>query len=158
MGEYMKAFAEKIAEWLLPPPGEKMPVPERLLILWLFLLGLGLFLYLTGTWRISPGGLPLSGHGHLGFFCPACGGTRALNYLLQGQYYTAWRHNQLFILSLPLLFYGGLILLRSLATGYPLTRLYISPALLWLLLSVIVIYTVLRNIPWPNLDLLRPPL
>lgn len=157
IGVFMKAIAEKLSEWLIPPPGEKIPVRERLLILWLLLLGLGLLLYLTGNWRISPGGLPLSGHGRLVFFCPACGGTRALNYLLQGQLYAAWRHNQLFVLALPLLFYGGLILLRSLVTGYSLTRLYISPVLLWLLLALIVLYTVLRNIPWPALDLLRPP-
>lgn len=140
-----------------PEPEEKMTVVERLLLLWLFLLGLGLFLYLTGNWsaRLGLGNLHLSSH--VGFYCPACGGTRALNLLLHGQLLSAWHHNQLFILLLPLVFYGGLALLRSLISGYPLARIYISPLYLWLLLVFALLFTLLRNIPLPVLDFLRPP-
>ncbi len=155
----MRTYLYKLSRWIIPPspPEEKMTALERLLLLWLFLLALGLFLYLTGilSVRLGLGNISLSGH--LGFYCPACGGTRALNLLLQGQLLSAWHHNQLFILSLPLIFYGGFHLLRSLVTGYPLTRIYISPNWLWLLLATAVLFTLLRNIPLPALDFLRPP-
>lgn len=155
----MRISLYKLSRWFMasPDPQEKMTVAERLLLSWLFLLGLGLFLYLTGNWsaRLGLSGLPF--FGHVGFYCPACGGTRALNLLLHGQLLSAWRHNQLFILSLPLIFYGALTLLRSLITGYPLTRIYIPPLYLWLLLTFALLFTLLRNIPLPALDFLRPP-
>lgn len=156
VGPNMRSCLYKIINRLAPPvtKGEKIAVWERLLILWLFVLGIGLFLFLIGIWSIPPW---LDSAIHMGLYCPGCGGSRALNHLMQGEILLAMRHNLLFVLSLPLLIYSGIILLRSLLFAYPLTRLFIHPIGLWLMLSVIVLFTVLRNIPAPALDFLRPP-
>ena len=152
----MRSYFNKMINWLAPPMAkeEKITVWERLLILWLFMLGFALFLFLIGIWNIPSW---LDSAIHMGLYCPGCGGSRSLNYLLQGEILLAMRLNLLFVLSLPLLVCGGIILLRSLLFGYPLTRLFIHPIGLWLMLSVIVLFTVLRNIPAPALDFLRPP-
>ena len=148
-------FLHKFIRWLMPPfsRAERLTVFERIMILWLFLMGALLFLYLGGFLKI--GIPPFFYHG--GLYCPGCGGTRALEYLIQGQLRAAWRYNPLFILMLPLLLYGGFNVFRSLVSGYPLSRINIPPVLLWLLLTVILLFTVLRNIPAPALDFLRPP-
>ena len=124
--------------------------------MWLLLLGLGLFIFLTVDWGPS---LLAGSHkfGQVEIFCPGCGGSRSLNFLLQGQLLHAWRHNQLFVALLPLLACTGFALLRSLLMGYPLASIGISESWIWLLLAVIILFTVFRNLPFPVFDYLRPP-
>lgn len=126
------------------------------MILFLLLFGLGLFVFLTVDWGIS---LMVGFHkiGQVELFCPGCGGSRSLNYLLQGQLLNAWRSNQLFVTLLPLLACAGFVLFRSLLTGYPLTTVHLSEYWLWLLVAVIILFTVCRNLPFPAFDYLRPP-
>jgi len=155
-GRFMRSCISILLKWLAPPlaQGGKLTLWERLLISWLFLLGLGLFMFISGIWDLP---LSIPSVNHFGFYCPGCGGSRALNYLLQGQFFMALRHNMLFILMLPMLLQGSFYLFRAIISGYLPVRLYISPIFLWLLLSAVLLFTALRNIPTPALDFLRPP-
>jgi hypothetical protein len=141
----------------VPSPEEKLKTWERLLILSLLLLLAASAVYFSGAFGAGFywGSSSLFG-GHQ-VYCPGCGGTRAFELLLRGNLVQAWRYNQLFILSLPIILYGCLILLRAMATGYPLGGDSIRLLWVWGYLALVLLFMVLRNIPLPILDYLRPP-
>lgn len=142
--------------WPLPADKDKISLPERLLLLWVVLLFAGLFIYLSSEWGYLLGlsGQPL----HFNIYCPACGGTRALNYLLAGNLALAWHNNQLFVITLPVTLWIGFVFIRSIISGYPITGSQVPSFLLWLLLSLVLIFFLVRNIPLPAMDYFRPPL
>lgn len=146
---------KKIIKYLFPtyPPSEKMPVGERLMLSTVLFSGLVLYIYLTSDWGYLLG---LSSR-NFPIFCPACGGTRALVYLVQGNLVMAWRYNQLFMIALPFIAAALFFLLRSILTGYPLSRVYIPPYLLWFGLAVVILFGIARNIPLSFFDYIRPP-
>lgn len=133
-----------------------MPVGERFLLAGLIVLGLVAAIYFTADW--PPGfywGKSL--FRHLDLYCPACGGSRSIYNLVRGNFVAAWRYNQLFILSLPLILWGGFAVLRAVLTGYPITGKYLHPLLVWGFLAAVIIFSLLRNIPLEVFDCLRPP-
>lgn len=144
--------------WPTPKPTEKIPRGERLLLAGLAVIGLGAMVYFSGVFGPNFYWGNTGIFRHLNLYCPACGGTRAFEHLLHGRFLLAWQHNQLFVLSIPLIIYGGFILARSVISGYPLTGKYFTPALLWSLFGITMMFWVLRNIPLTSLDFLRPPL
>lgn len=113
---------------------------------------LGGMLTLAGLillYRINPEESPVFPpcllHSLTGLFCPGCGATRAVHYLLHGEIGAALAMNPLFVISLPLVFvlFARPSLLRS-AT--------FAKAIMYVVLG----YFILRNIPvWP-LNLLAP--
>lgn len=148
-----------ILKFFFPVPSheEKLNTRERLLILGLLLLLTAAALYFSGAF--GPGFYWGSSNlfGEHQVYCPGCGGTRAFELLLRGNLAQAWRYNQLFILSMPVIFYGFFILLRAVITGYPLGGDSLRPLWVWGYLALIILFMVLRNIPLPVLDYLRPP-
>ncbi len=83
-------------------------------------------------------------HALTGFYCPGCGTTRAFWYLVHGHPLRALGENALFMLLLPFVLYdlGAVLTRRWNAIS---TRL--RPWSLWTLLAVVVLFTVLRNVP-----------
>lgn len=89
-------------------------------------------------------------HEATGLLCPGCGSLRALHQLLHGHLAAAVHFNPLLVVSLPLLAWQAL----RLALRYPAGRaapLSIRPAWLCAALAVLVVFTVLRNVPLPQL-------
>lgn len=82
-----------------------------------------------------------------GFYCPGCGSTRALHFLLHGDVYSAFAMNPLAILVLPFLLYGGASYLSLQLRGQSLPRVFIPGRWIWALGILIVLYGVARNIP-----------
>lgn len=140
-----------------PGSSEKISTGERLLLLALLLSGVILLIYLSGILgpRYYWGNYSMFRHANL--YCPACGGTRAIGLLFQGQLGLAWKHNQLFVLALPMIGYGGFSLIRSVIWGHPITGKHIKPYMVWGVLVIVVLFGVLRNIPLSAMDFLRPP-
>ena len=84
-----------------------------------------------------------------GIHCPGCGSTRALRALFQGDFLAALRYNPLSVavlFALPLL----LVLRRPRFRPY-----YYRLAVV--VCAVVLGFTVLRNLPLPAFDFLRPP-
>ncbi len=134
-----------------------MATGERILIIGLVFLGLAVAIYFTADW---PSGFYWGNNSlfrHLDLYCPACGGSRSIYNLIRGDLVAAWQHNQLFILSLPLILWGGFTVLRSAVTGYPITGKYLHPILIWGFLAAVLLFGILRNIPIELFDCLRPP-
>ncbi len=95
-------------------------------------------------------------HRLTGLDCPGCGGLRAMHQLLHGHVGQAFYLNALVVLGLPLV--AGLAAreMWRWARGGPPPRWLIRPTWLWVLLTVLVIFGVLRNLPVPALARLAP--
>jgi hypothetical protein len=81
-----------------------------------------------------------------GLYCPGCGSMRALHHLLHGDIAGALTFNPLLVIALPFLSYlfarETLPLLFGRRSSYTL-----RPALIWLIIGALILFTVLRNIP-----------
>jgi len=83
-----------------------------------------------------------------GLRCPGCGGLRATHQLLHGHLAAAWALNPLAVLLVPLYAWfschiaSGLLRGRGLASNTP------RPAVIWLGLGGLVLFGILRNLPW----------
>ncbi len=91
-----------------------------------------------------------------GWYCPGCGSLRALHQLLHGHLATAFRCNALLITALP--FFGWFALRRYLLKPKqpPVLSAAHSPWWLWAALVVIVVFGIVRNLPFASLAWMRP--
>ncbi|MFH0794385.1 MAG: DUF2752 domain-containing protein [bacterium] len=95
-------------------------------------------------------------HRLTGLYCPGCGSTRALHQLLHGRPLQAMSLNPLMILCLPFLGFSLLSELVREMRGRPLPTPTLSAQGICGLLSVILLYGVLRNLPFYPFTLLAP--
>ena len=124
-------------------PGPKVWAPALILLL-ASVGALVLFCFEPGRSRIYPICLF---HAATGLWCPGCGALRAMHQLLHGHLVAALRFNALFVFLLPFLLW---LESRSLVTGFagkPINP-SVRPAWLWLALGVILVFGVLRNLPF----------
>lgn len=81
-----------------------------------------------------------------GVRCPGCGTQRALHALLCGEVKTAFMYNPLLVVSLPYLITILIVDSKSIKEKHPkLHNLYLGEKAIWILLSVLIIYTIVRN-------------
>jgi Protein of unknown function (DUF2752) len=124
------------------------------------ILALGLIIFAT-LFHFNPAGQPFYPvcYFHLltGLNCPGCGSLRAVHQLAHGHLAAGLRCNVLLVLSLPVLaFIGARRFLRRLA-GNPPPRLVLRPAWVILFTAVLVIFGILRNLPFRPFTYLSPP-
>jgi hypothetical protein len=97
-------------------------------------------------------------HRTTGLYCAGCGMTRAAYDLLHGEWLAAFRMNPLMVLLLPFVAVGlGLELLawvRGPERPTPQFRLHWRVTVV--LVTVILVYGVVRNFPWWPFTLLAP--
>ena len=92
-------------------------------------------------------------HAFTGLFCPGCGTTRAMWYLVHGHPIHALGENALSVLLMPLVVYDlGAVLTRRWITVSSRLR----PWMMWSLLALVIVFTVFRNIPGSPFSLLAP--
>ena len=95
-----------------------------------------------------------------GLYCAGCGATRALYALLHGRLLDALHDNVLFVAVLPVVLYvlATHALTAWRANAWP--RVHVQPTrVLWGgvgTFAVVVAFSVLRNLPGPAFDWLRP--
>jgi hypothetical protein len=94
-------------------------------------------------------------HQATGLLCPGCGGLRALHQLLHGHVAAAFRFNPILVVFLPLLLWFGLKYALQQARNQP-GSIGARPFWLWLALGVVLVVSVLRNLPGPLFAMLRP--
>ena len=93
-------------------------------------------------------------HSLTGLSCPGCGSLRAIHRLLHGDLVEAFWLNPLLLIALPVL--AGALLIdwgrrRSGSVGIDLQTYVRHPAWVWSLVTVVVGFGVLRNVPWHRL-------
>ena len=91
-----------------------------------------------------------------GLYCPGCGTARALHQLLHGNLVGALEYNSLMVLTLPFLAYAFVSYASVALGGRSLPRLFNTRVWMWAIYGVILIYTILRNIPIYPFNLLAP--
>ena len=91
-----------------------------------------------------------------GLYCPGCGSLRAIHHLLHGDWRDAWAMNPFTCLLLPFVAYGfvseALLQLR----GRGLPQPVLPAATIRALCAAIVLFGVLRNLPFHPFDWLAP--
>jgi hypothetical protein len=90
-----------------------------------------------------------------GLLCPGCGGLRAVHQLLHGHLAAAFHFNALFVCSLPLLAWFGARHLVAKIRGDARPAL-VRPLWLWFGFVVLVVFGILRNLPFANAAWLAP--
>jgi hypothetical protein len=96
-------------------------------------------------------------HALTGLECPGCGGSRALYDVLHGQILSALRCNALVVLALPFIVFAGVRWLAREAAGRPHPPFKLRVTWIKLLIGVVVVFTILRNIPVAPFTFLAPP-
>lgn len=134
--------------------------PRRTVAPKLLLIGLGLGL---GIWAVHS---QFPAHKELfpkclfyeltGLYCPGCGSTRALHALLCGNLGNALHNNALLVFTLPLLMAWMYQQARRWVWGTPLAAFWESNPLLPQLGCAVLVYFVLRNLPWWPFTILAP--
>ena len=93
-------------------------------------------------------------HSLTGLSCPGCGSLRAIHQLLHGNVAGALRLNPLLLMALPVMVGGALVewgRFRKGPAGAAPWAWFRHPAWVWSLVTVIVGFGVLRNVPWRRL-------
>lgn len=85
-------------------------------------------------------------HQLTGLHCPGCGMTRSLYALLHGDFLVALRDNALFIVGIFFLTARGAWFMLNRRRGNPNT-VFFPLHWLWPLLALILVFTILRNLP-----------
>ena len=99
---------------------------------------------------------PCPFHALTGLYCPGCGSLRAVHQLFHGNLGSAFGLNPLMIIVLPFMGYS-FVSYGMITFGKQSLTIMPAPAYLgWLMLIVIVLYGILRNIPYYPFYLLAP--
>ncbi len=93
-------------------------------------------------------------HELTGLYCPGCGVQRSFHALLNGHILAAIDYNLLFILFLPLIIY--FILAFTWGKKPPSSSFIYKPVFSFTVVSVVVSFWVLRNIPYTPFSWLAP--
>lgn len=89
-------------------------------------------------------------HTLTGLLCPGCGGLRAAHALLHGEILEALRSNALAVLS-PIAAVIAWFHLRRRSPGFNITTREV-----WIIFAVLMLFTILRNLPWAPFHWLGP--
>lgn len=88
-------------------------------------------------------------HWLTGLACPGCGSLRAVHNLLHGDFAAAFRLNPLMMVLAPVL--AGLWIRRGEAAFTAL-----RPVWIWVVLTAVVLFSVLRNLPMAPFTYFKP--
>lgn len=150
--------SSSIAEPAVPSPLVQPPLPIRRPVLAPVLagvIGLGACAVMG---LVDPTGGPVlcPFRAATGLACPGCGSTRMLHRLAVGDPLGAFRYNPLAFVFVPLVAWWLFAALTR-ALGGPRWRTpRFSARATWVLAGVVLAYWVLRNLPIPPFDAIRP--
>lgn len=95
-------------------------------------------------------------HKFTGLHCPGCGSLRALHQLTHGNFAAAFHHNALLVSALPLLALGLVRQQSGRRAARSGARSLARPATAWLIAAIVILFTVLRNVPAPAFAWMSP--
>ena len=85
-----------------------------------------------------------------GYKCPGCGSQRAIHYLLNLEFYQAFKENVLLIISIPYLFAGFVFSLIKKPNERLLKfrKVFLGEKAIYIILTIIIAFWILRNITY----------
>jgi hypothetical protein len=117
-------------------------------------------LAMIGLWRFNPAGTrlfpPCPFHALTGWYCPGCGSLRAIHQLLHGNLSAAFAMNPFAVIALPFLLYGLVSQISLELRGRRIPHFFIPGGWIWTLAVAIVVFGILRNLPYAPFNLLAP--
>ena len=117
-------------------------------------LSLLYFFYPAGYGSLHPDCLF---HSFTGYFCPGCGAQRAASAILHGKLLKAADLNILFVCSLPLIGWSAFVFTWNSFKAAKLTqRIFYSPFFVKTVLSLVLVFWLLRNLPFYPFSWLAP--
>jgi hypothetical protein len=87
-------------------------------------------------------------HELTGWQCPGCGGLRAVHQLCHGHIAAAWDLNPFLVGLLPVALWLGVREAARIFTGREWPGLVTRPICAWLLTAALVLFGILRNVPF----------
>lgn len=127
---------------------------KYLLLVLVLILPLAVIIYYAIFFSIDGGmtyaGKPCIIYKLTGFDCPGCGGQRMIYHILNGEIQLAIKNNLLFFLGAPILgyFYYCCIQVYIFKRRRYLDKFVFHPKFAVIFIASIVIFTILRNIPF----------
>lgn len=95
---------------------------------------------------------------YLGVYCPGCGSLRATHRVLTGRVGEALQYNVLLVcLGIPLAAWFWAEQVAMLVAGLRFQSVVKKAWVAWVLLFVLMVFTILRNLPGEAFAWLRPP-
>jgi hypothetical protein len=132
-------------------PSAPPPLAAELVARWPLLAllgGLGILLVLAMFDPAQHGFFPRCAfHSATGWECPGCGGQRAAHHLLRGHVAQALQANALVVVILPALIWLVVRWWLGRRGGPRLPALFLNRTCFWLLLALLVGFSLLRNLP-----------
>lgn len=95
-------------------------------------------------------------HSLTGMHCPGCGTQRALHDFLHGNIIEGFKHNFLIGLGILVLMYKGFLIIRTKYNPHKKTDLLYHPSTPWVILTLVISFWILRNIPYEPFTFLAP--
>lgn len=95
-------------------------------------------------------------HALTGLNCPGCGATRGMHQLLNGNFIEALHYNALLVLFVPMIIYFLLNLVSVAVRGKTLGIGKLPPAGIWTFAVVLLVFGILRNLPFYPFTILAP--
>jgi len=93
-----------------------------------------------------------------GINCPGCGSQRAIHYLLHLDILEALQYNPLLVICFPFILYITFLSIYNFVFDKKIRiKLFYNNKFVWTLFVVVVMYGVLRNLPFYPFTLLSPP-
>ena len=91
-----------------------------------------------------------------GFYCAGCGSLRALHQLLQGNWQAALSFNPLIVVCMPYLVYWLATYFIDIFYHIKLPTIALKNKQISAIAFIVILYTILRNIPSPPFSWLAP--
>jgi Protein of unknown function (DUF2752) len=125
---------------------------------WLLILAgtVGLIYLYFNDPRLSHFYPPCIFHRLFGIWCPGCGLTRGTYCLMHFEFKEALNYNLLLMCASPFIAYDGIIWFLNKGEDAKYKSLMGERMPAWILFVVVILFTVLRNLPYPPFNLLAP--
>lgn len=124
------------------PPG-RLAVPAALLA-----AVAGAFAYVGAVDPNEPGHYPVCPMLRFtGLYCPGCGGLRSAHAFIHGDLATAFQDNAMAVIGYLCFAVGWVVWVAAAVRGRPV-RLDPRPALLWSVGALVLVFSVVRNLPF----------
>ena len=95
-------------------------------------------------------------HSLTGYYCPGCGSQRAIHSFLHLNFSGVVGHNFLFLPAILLLIYHYIRSPLNKQFNWNLPNIFYFKKTPWIILVVIVLFWILRNLPWYPFSVLAP--
>ena len=95
-------------------------------------------------------------HSITGYYCPGCGSQRAIHSLLHFNFYSVVSNNFLFLPAVLIVIYHYLRPVFNKRFNWKLPNIFYFKSTPWIILVVIVIFWILRNVPFYPFSILAP--